>query len=116
MNSIYSDNLDKHPYNTTDLTSVSALLDKHFDLYPSPRYYDKVYAWTDPRAYYCRKRYVGFPKNSSRTPPIFQKPSLPALPRFSLIRGLLNILIPQSLRRRIVAVILAKIRKLMNPI
>ena len=65
---LYSDNVDAHPYNE-DLSSVSALLAKHYDLHPEPEVYDRLFArsqswWT---RYY--KKYIGIPKGSGRSFP-----------------------------------------------
>lgn len=59
---LYSDNLDRHPYNH-DLNSLTEILRCFFDLYPSTSYYNKKYQFTDCSGYNCHKQYLGFPDN-----------------------------------------------------
>lgn len=86
---LFSDNLDKHTHNRTDLTSVSTLLEARFDLYPSPKYYDDLYNDAKLDQYASRYRqYVGLPKSSGRTlqdwqiPNIRDTPQIPAIMKF----------------------------------
>ena len=111
---IFSDNLDRHPYNRSDLTSVSVLLEAYFDLYPSPQYYDKLYkhiAYAGPSGYrpgyggYRHfKRYVGFPKGSGRALLDWQMPNFPNAPISLLCKRLLRMLVmlvPYPVRRTV---------------
>jgi hypothetical protein len=98
---IYSDNLDRHPYNRTGLASVSTLLEEYFDLNPSRQYYDDLYKITDCTGYRCYKRYLGFPKGSGRAPLDSQMLHFPAVPKVSLHLRLLRRLVPQFVRRAV---------------
>ena len=101
---IYSDNVDRHPCNRTDLTSVSALLEAYFDLYPSRKYYDP-YKHADSAEYgTAYRRYVGFPKSSGRALLDSQMPNFPTALKVSLHKRLLRMLVtlvPRPVRRTV---------------
>jgi hypothetical protein len=65
----YSDNAERHPYNNSDLVSVSAILERYFDLYPSQTYYDALFKGTDWRWSHYYRKFFGFPKGTSRSFP-----------------------------------------------
>ncbi|HMK33586.1 MAG TPA: putative sugar O-methyltransferase [Desulfomonilaceae bacterium] len=63
---IYSDNIDRHPYNENQFL-LSHLLREYFDLYPDPEFYEKLYKGMDPFSYDSYKRYFGFGEGVRRT-------------------------------------------------
>ena len=112
---IFSDNFSgRHPYNRTDLTSVSAILEASFDLYPSPKYYDDLYQDDDPSGYPRYRRYVGFPKDSERTLQDWQMPNyrVPVPRKVSLRRRLLRMLVPFPVRRAVGSLLMELAKRL----
>ncbi len=76
----------RHPYNRTDLKSVSKLLEEYFRLYPSPKYYDDYYKSKDLACQvYGLRRYIGLPKESYATLEPWQVPGYKGTSRFSHI-------------------------------
>lgn len=58
---LYSDNLDRHPYNP-DSFNLTRMFQERFDVFPPPSYYDSVYKGQDTFNYSCAKHYLCFPK------------------------------------------------------
>ena len=58
---LYSDNLDRHPYNP-EAFNLTRMFQERFDVFPPPSYYDSVYKGQDAFNYSCAKHYLCFPK------------------------------------------------------
>ena len=57
---LYSDNIDRHPANEELAPeTITTLLTRHFDLFPEPKLYSKVFGKGKPWFYKC---YIGAPK------------------------------------------------------
>ena len=66
---LYSDNLDRHPYNP-DSFNLTQMFQERFDVFPPSSYYQSVFRDQDPFNYACGKHYVCFPKGSVGSLPI----------------------------------------------
>ena len=73
---LYSDNLDRHPYNP-NLGSLTKQLDLRFNLTPTPAYYDELWKEKDPLSYECSRIYCGLPKTNYWKNFNFQKLAIP---------------------------------------
>ncbi len=61
---LYSDNLDRHPFNA-ELSSVTEVLRSSFDLRPDPGDYDELFRGTDWTWVRYYRKYLGSPKGSA---------------------------------------------------
>jgi len=62
---LYSDNVDKHVQNPA-LNSISVLLERYFQLFPSPSVYDDLFRGTHMGWHNYSRKYFGIPSGSSR--------------------------------------------------
>lgn len=66
---VYSDNLDRHPYNP-ETFSLSELLQERFQLFPAPAVYERMYQGQDPLSYHSYKQYIGRQPDNASGPPL----------------------------------------------
>jgi len=95
---LYSDNSEKHEANN-EMESVSALLSNHYELFPSPAFYDDLYrykVWGETGSY---RKYFGIPRGSGRTIPTTRIVGLPPKRQRPIIRRVVRAAIPPRFRQ-----------------
>lgn len=101
---VYSDNLDRHPYNEK-LDSVGKALMARFRLLPEPGYYDELFVGRDIRRYGYFKQYVGVARAGDEMAPLppYSTAHLAHQPKprpSGIVPGMKKLL-PKSLKRRL---------------